>query len=109
MVPAVRYGDIVALTKAVGTKQVKRYRFLPVNSKTATKMYAAGKIPEAIKRRPSMLRTYSALQSTVRSGPMLRGRLPVSTNHKYSDVGVDPNCPPEMAAMFGSSLALWYF
>ena len=105
----VRYGDTVVLTAAVGTKQAKDTDFFPLTVNYEEKMYAAGKIPGGfIKRegRPSEHATLTArlIDSPIR--PMFAEGFRNEVQITNTVMSVDPNCPPEMAAMFGSSLAL---
>ena len=105
----VRYGDTVILTAAVGTKQAKDTDFFPLTVNYEEKMYAAGKIPGGfIKRegRPSEHATLTARLIDRPIRPMFAEGFRNEVQITNTVMSVDPNCPPEMAAMFGSSLAL---
>ena len=105
----VRYGDTVVLTAAVGTKQAKDTDFFPLTVNYEEKMYAAGKIPGGfIKRegRPSEHATLTARLIDRPIRPMFGEGFRNEVQITNTVMSVDPNCPPEMAAMFGSSLAL---
>ena len=105
----VRYGDTVVLTAAVGTKQAKDTDFFPLTVNYEEKMYAAGKIPGGFIKREGRPSEHATLTARLIDRPIrkmfaegFRNEVQI-TNTVMS---VDPNCPPEMAAMFGSSLAL---
>ena len=105
----VRYGDTVVLTAAIGTKQAKDTDFFPLTVNYEEKMYAAGKIPGGfIKRegRPSEHATLTARLIDRPIRPMFAEGFRNEVQITNTVMSVDPNCPPEMAAMFGSSLAL---
>ena len=105
----VRYGDTVVLTAAVGTKQAKDTDFFPLTVNYEEKMYAAGKIPGGfIKRegRPSEHATLTARLIDRPIRPMFAEGFRNEVQITNTVMSVDPNCPPEMAAMFGPSLAL---
>ena len=105
----VRYGDTVVLTAAVGTKQAKDTDFFPLTVNYEEKMYAAGKIPGGfIKRegRPSEHATLTARLIDRPIRPMFAEGFRNEVQITNTVMSVDPNCPPEMAAMFGSSLEL---
>ena len=105
----VRYGDTVVLTAAVGTKQAKDTDFFPLTVNYEEKMYAAGKIPGGfIKRegRPSEHATLTARLIDRPIRPMFAEGFRNEVQITNTVMSVDPNCLPEMAAMFGSSLAL---
>ena len=105
----VRYGDTVVLTAAVGTKQAKDTDFFPLTVNYEEKMYAAGKIPGGfIKRegRPSEHATLTARLIDRPIRPMFAEGFRNEVQITNTVMSVDSNCPPEMAAMFGSSLAL---
>ena len=105
----VRYGDTVVLTAAVGTKQAKDTDFFPLTVNYEEKMYAAGKIPGGfIKRegRPSEHATLTARLIDRPIRPMFAEGFRNEVQITNTVMSVDPNCPPEMAAMFGSSLGL---
>lgn len=105
----VRYGDTVVLSAAVGTKQAKDTDFFPLTVNYEEKMYAAGKIPGGfIKRegRPSEHATLTARLIDRPIRPMFAEGFRNEVQITNTVMSVDPDCPPEMAAMLGSSLAL---
>ena len=105
----VRYGDTVVLTAAVGTKQAKDTDFFPLTVNYEEKMYAAGKIPGGFIKRegpPSEHATLTARLIDRPIRPMFAEGFRNEVQITNTVMSVDPNCPPEMAAMFGSSLAL---
>ena len=105
----VRYGDTVVLTAAVGTKQAKDTDFFPLTVNYEEKMYAAGKIPGGFFKRegrPSEHATLTARLIDRPIRPMFAEGFRNEVQITNTVMSVDPNCPPEMAAMFGSSLAL---
>lgn len=105
----VRYGDTVVLTAAVGTKQAKDTDFFPLTVNYEEKMYAAGKIPGGfIKRegRPSERATLTARLIDRPIRPMFSEGFRNEVQITNIVMSVDQDCTPEMAAMFGSSLAL---
>jgi len=105
----VRYGDTVVLTAAVGKKKAKKKDFFPFTVNYEEKMYAAGKIPGGfIKRegRPSEHATLTARLIDRPIRPMFAEGFRNEVQITNTVMSVNPNCPPEMAAMFGSSLAL---
>ena len=105
----VRYGDTVVLTAAVGTKQAKDTDFFPLTVNYEEKMYAAGKIPGGFSKRegrPSEHATLTARLIDRPIRPMFAEGFRNEVQITNTVMSVDPNCPPEMAAMFGSSLAL---
>ena len=104
----VRYGDITVLTAATMGKMATG-DFFPLQVNYEEKMYAAGKIPGGfIKRegRPSEHATLTARLIDRPIRPMFAEGFRNEVQITNTVMSVDPNCPPEMAAMFGSSLAL---
>ena len=105
----VRYGDTVVLTAAVGSKKAKDTNFFPLTVNYEEKMYAVGKIPGGfIKRegRPSENATLTARMIDRPIRPMFQEGFRNEVQITNVIMSVDQACPPEMAAMFGSSLAL---
>lgn len=105
----VRYGDTVVLTAAVGSKKAKDTNFFPLTVNYEEKMYAVGKIPGGfIKRegRPSENATLTARMIDRPIRPMFQEGFRNEVQITNVIMSVDQECPPEMAAMFGSSLAL---
>ncbi|MBF1211407.1 MAG: polyribonucleotide nucleotidyltransferase [Granulicatella sp.] len=105
----VRYGESTVLTAAVMSKKMATGDFFPLQVNYEEKMYAAGKIPGGfIKRegRPSEHATLTARLIDRPIRPMFAEGFRNEVQITNTVMSVDPNCPPEMAAMFGSSLAL---
>lgn len=105
----VRYGDTVVLTAAVGSKEPKDTNFFPLTVNYEEKMYAVGKIPGGfIKRegRPSEHATLTARMIDRPIRPMFAEGFRNEVQITNTILSVEQDCTPEMAAMFGSSLAL---
>ncbi|MGO2695677.1 polyribonucleotide nucleotidyltransferase [Bavariicoccus seileri] len=105
----VRYGDTVVLTAAVGSKESSGADFFPLTVNYNEKMYAAGKIPGGfIKRegRPSERATLTARLIDRPIRPMFPEGYRNEVQITNTVLSVDQDCSPEIAAMFGSSLAL---
>ncbi len=105
----VRYGDTVVLTAAVGSKEAKDTDFFPLTVNYNEKMYAVGKIPGGfIKRegRPSEKATLTARLIDRPIRPMFAEGFRNEVQITNTVMSVEQDCTPEMAAMFGSSLAL---
>ena len=105
----VRYGDTVVLTAAVGSREPKDTDFFPLTVNYEEKMYAVGKIPGGfIKRegRPSENATLTARLIDRPIRPMFPEGFRNEVQITNVVMSVEQDCAPEMAAMFGSSLAL---
>ncbi|MGY3725340.1 polyribonucleotide nucleotidyltransferase [Granulicatella balaenopterae] len=105
----VRYGDTVVLTAAVGSKEAKDTDFFPLTVNYNEKMYAVGKIPGGfIKRegRPSEKATLTARLIDRPIRPMFAEGFRNEVQITNTVMSVEQDCAPDMAAMFGSSLAL---
>ena len=105
----VRYGDTAVLTAAVGSKEPKDYDFFPLTVNYNEKMYAVGKIPGGfIKRegRPSEKATLTARLIDRPIRPMFAEGFRNEVQITNTVMSVEQDCAPDMAAMFGSSLAL---
>ena len=105
----VRYGDTVVLSAAVASKEAKDVDFFPLTVNYEEKMYAVGKIPGGfIKRegRPSERATLTARLIDRPIRPMFSEGFRNEVQITNIVMSVDQDCTPEMAAMFGSSLAL---
>ena len=104
----VRYGDTVVLTAAVGSREPKDTDFFPLTVNYEEKMYAVGKIPGGfIKRegRPSENATLTARLIDRPIRPMFPEGFRNEVQITNVVMSVEQDCAPEMAAMFGSSLA----
>lgn len=105
----VRYGDTVVLSAAVASKQAKDVDFFPLTVNYEEKMYAVGKVPGGfIKRegRPSEKATLTARLIDRPLRPMFAEGFRNEVQITNTVMSVDQDCPPDMAAMLGSSLAL---
>lgn len=105
----VRYGDTVVLTAAVASKEAGTGDFFPLTINYEEKMYAVGKIPGGfIKRegRPSEAATLAARMIDRPIRPMFDEGFRNEVQVTNTVMSVDQDCSPEIAAMFGSSLAL---
>ncbi len=105
----VRYGDTAVLTAAVASKQAKDVDFFPLTVNYDEKMYAVGKIPGGfIKReaRPSENATLTARLIDRPIRPMFADGFRNEVQITNVVMSVEQDCPAQMAAMLGSSLAL---
>lgn len=105
----VRYGDTVVLTAAVGTREPKDTDFFPLTVNYEEKMYAVGKIPGGFIKREGRPSENATLTARMIDRP-LRPLFPEGFRNEVQVtnvvMSVDQDCPPEMAAMLGSSLAV---
>ncbi|MBQ4577212.1 MAG: polyribonucleotide nucleotidyltransferase, partial [Firmicutes bacterium] len=105
-----RYGDTVVNVTAVCSKEPRQdIDFFPLSCDYEEKMYAAGKIPGGFIKREGRPGEKAILNSRLMDRPLR----PLFPKGFYNDVqvvatvmSVDPDCPPEIAAMIGSSIAL---
>ena len=105
----VRYGESTVLTAAVMSNKMSTGDFFPLQVNYEEKMYAAGKFPGGFMKRegrPSTDATLTARLIDRPIRPMFAEGFRNEVQITNTVMSVDPNCPPEMAAMFGSSLAL---
>ncbi|MDR1246704.1 MAG: polyribonucleotide nucleotidyltransferase, partial [Clostridiales Family XIII bacterium] len=106
----VRYGDTVVNVTAVASKEPRAdIDFFPLSCDYEEKMYAAGKIPGGFIKREGRPSEKAVLNSRLMDRPLR----PLFPKGFFNDVQVvatvmcvDPDCPPEIAAMIGSSIAL---
>jgi polyribonucleotide nucleotidyltransferase len=106
----VRYGDTVVNVTAVMSKEPRAdIDFFPLSCDYEEKMYAAGKIPGGFIKREGRPSEKAVLNSRLMDRPLR----PLFPKGFFNDVQVvatvmcvDPDCPPEIAAMIGSSVAL---
>ncbi len=105
----IRYGDSAVLSTAVASKEPKNLDFFPLTVSYEEKLYAVGKIPGGFIKREGRPSEKAVLTSRLIDRPIR----PLFADGFRNDVqvvsmvlSVDQNCPTEMAAMFGSSLAL---
>lgn len=106
----VRYGDTVVNVTATASAEPRAdIDFFPLSVDYEEKMYAAGKIPGGFIKREGRPSEKAILNSRLIDRPIR----PLFPKGYYNDVQViatvmcvDPDCPPEIAAMIGSSVAL---
>lgn len=105
----VRYGDSVVLSTVVSVNKPSALDFFPLMVIYQEKLYAAGKIPGGFLRREGRSSEHETLTSRVIDRP-IRPLFPEGFRNEVQIVNTvlssDPDCSTEMAAMFGSSLAL---
>lgn len=106
----VRCGDTVVMVNATMAKQPRDgIDFFPLGVDFEEKMYSVGKIPGGFKKREGRPSDKAILTSRLIDRPLR----PLFPKGFYNDVAVvatclsvDPNIPPEIYAMIGSSIAL---
>jgi len=105
----VRYGDTVVLSVCVMGKEVLGQDFFPLQVLYQEKLYSVGKIPGSFLRREGRPSEHATLCARLIDRPIrplfsegFRNEVQV-VNYVLS---VNPDIAPEMAALFGSSLAL---
>ena len=105
----VRYGDTVVLSTVVVSKNANVLSdFFPLMVLYQEKLYSVGKIPGGFIKRESRPTDAATLAARMIDRPM-RPMFPEDFKNEVQIVNtilsVDPDNSPEMAAMFGSSLA----
>ncbi|KGF10890.1 hypothetical protein HMPREF1633_08215 [Tissierellia bacterium S5-A11] len=104
------YGDTVVLVTATASKEAKDgIDFFPLSVDYEEKMYAVGKLPGGfIKRegRPSEKATLTARLIDRPIRPLFPEGFRNSVQVIATVFSVEQDCPPEIAAMIGSSIAL---
>ena len=105
----VRYGDTAVLSTATASKEPKNLDFFPLTVNYEERLYAVGKIPGGFIKREGRPSEKAILASRLIDRPIR----PLFADGFRNEVqvisivmSVDQNCSSEMAAMFGSSLAL---
>jgi polyribonucleotide nucleotidyltransferase len=105
----VRYGDTVVLSTATASKEAKNVDFFPLTVNYEERLYAVGKIPGGFIKREGRPSEKAILASRLIDRP-IRPLFAEGFRNEVQIVSmvmsVDQDCSPEMAAMFGSSLAL---
>lgn len=105
----VRYGDTVVLSTATASKEAKGVDFFPLTVNYEERLYAVGKIPGGFIKREGRPSEKAILASRLIDRP-IRPLFPEGFRNEVQVVSmvmsVDQDCSSEMAAMFGSSLAL---
>ncbi|MBQ1380067.1 MAG: polyribonucleotide nucleotidyltransferase, partial [Erysipelotrichaceae bacterium] len=105
----VRYGDTVTLSTACASNVAKDTDFFPLTVSFEEKLYSVGKIPGGFLRREGRPSEHATLTARLIDRPIR----PLFAEGFRNEVQVvntvlstDTDCSPEMAAMFGASLAL---
>ncbi len=105
----VRYGDTAVLSTATASKEAKNVDFFPLTVNYEERLYAVGKIPGGFIKREGRPSEKAILASRLIDRPIR----PLFADGFRNEVqvvsivmSVDQDCSSEMAAMFGSSLAL---
>ncbi|MGP9041230.1 polyribonucleotide nucleotidyltransferase [Cytobacillus kochii] len=105
----VRYGDTAVLSTATASKEPKNLDFFPLTVNYEERLYAVGKIPGGFIKREGRPSERAILASRLIDRP-IRPLFPDGFRNDVQVVSmvmsVDQDCSSEMAAMFGSSLAL---
>ena len=106
----VRYGETEVLcTATMSAKPREGVDFFPLSVDYEEKLYSVGKIPGSFQRREGRASEKATLASRVIDRPIR----PLFPKDMRNDVGVvatvmsvDPDCQPEIAAMWGVSIAI---
>ncbi|MDQ0860080.1 polyribonucleotide nucleotidyltransferase [Bacillus sp. V2I10] len=105
----IRYGETAVLSTATASKEPKTVDFFPLTVNYEERLYAVGKIPGGFIKREGRPSEKAILASRLIDRP-LRPLFADGFRNEVQVVSivmsVDQNCSSEMAAMFGSSLAL---
>lgn len=106
----IRYGDTVTLSTACASNQAKEgIDFFPLTVSFEEKLYSVGKIPGGFLRRegrPSEHATLTARMIDRPIRPLFAEGFRNEVQVVNTVLSVDQDANPEMAAMFGASLAL---
>ncbi|WP_257349995.1 polyribonucleotide nucleotidyltransferase [Pseudalkalibacillus decolorationis] len=105
----VRYGDTAVLSTATASKEPKNLSFFPLTVNYEERLYAVGKIPGGFIKREGRPSERAVLTSRLIDRP-IRPLFAEGFRNEVQVISivmsVDQDCSSEMAAMFGSSLAL---
>ncbi|MCL6573259.1 MAG: polyribonucleotide nucleotidyltransferase [Bacillus sp. (in: Bacteria)] len=105
----VRYGDSAVLSLATASKEPRNLDFFPLMVNYEERLYAVGKIPGGFIKREGRPSDKAILASRLIDRP-IRPLFPDGFRNDLQVINivmsVDQDCSTEMAAMFGSSLAL---
>ena len=105
----VQYGDTSVLATATGSKEPKDLPFFPLTVNYEERLYAVGKIPGGFIKREGRPSEKAVLTSRLIDRP-IRPLFPDGFRNDVQVISivmsVDQDCPSEVAAMVGSSLAL---
>ncbi|MDR1733612.1 MAG: polyribonucleotide nucleotidyltransferase [Oscillospiraceae bacterium] len=105
-----RYGETnVLCTATMSAKPREGVDFFPLSVDFEEKLYSVGKIPGSFQRREGRASEKAVLASRVIDRP-IRPLFPKDMRNDVAVVGtimsVDQDCPPDMVAMLGTSIAL---
>lgn len=105
----VQYGDTVVLCTVTASKEPKDLDFFPLTVNYEERLYAVGKIPGGFIKREGRPSEKAILASRLIDRP-IRPLFPEGFRNDVQIVdlvmSVDQDCPPEIAAMIGTSAAL---
>lgn len=105
----VRYGETAVLSTATMSKSPKPLDFFPLTVNYEERLYAAGKIPGGFIKREGRPSENAILASRLIDRP-IRPMFPDGFRNEVQVISMvmsnDQDCPSDVAAMFGSSLAL---
>lgn len=105
----IRYGDTAVLSTATASKDPKPLDFFPLTVNYEERLYAVGKIPGGFIKREGRPSEKAILASRLIDRP-IRPLFAEGFRNEVQVISivmsVDQDCSSEMAAMFGSSLAL---
>lgn len=105
----VRYGDSAVLCTVTASKEPKKLDFFPLTVNYEERLYSVGKIPGGFIKREGRPSEHAILASRLIDRP-IRPLFPEGFRNDVQVVSmvmsVDQDCSTELAAMFGSSLAL---
>ncbi|WP_336786450.1 polyribonucleotide nucleotidyltransferase [Paenibacillus sp. MMO-177] len=105
----VRYGDTVVLCTVTASAEPKDLDFFPLTVNYEERLYAVGKIPGGFIKREGRPSEKAILSSRLTDRP-IRPLFPEGFRNDVQVanivMSVDQDCPPEIAAMIGTSAAL---
>ncbi len=105
----IRYEDTVVLSTACASNEAKDTDFFPLTVTFEEKLYSVGKIPGGFLRREGRPSEHATLTARLIDRP-IRPLFDEGFRNEVQVVNtvlsVDKDCSPEMAALFGASLAL---
>ncbi len=105
----IRYGETVVLATATMSKFPKPLDFFPLTVNYEERQYAAGKIPGGFIKREGRPSEHAVLTSRLIDRP-IRPMFPDGFRNEVQAISMvmsnDQDCPSDIAAMLGSSLAL---
>lgn len=105
----IRYEDTVVLSTACSSSEAKDTDFFPLTVTFEEKLYSVGKIPGGFLRREGRPSEHATLTARLIDRP-IRPLFAEGFRNEVQVVNtvlsVDKDCSPEVAAMFGASLAL---